>query len=277
MDLDQLALETFNLKSPYQGKNPFESVEDFWSDSERDNVAQAEADSLREWLYPEGPGLIYRIDQNGSTFCLRGEPVTSIRAAFDRLNEDADRLHEVFRTEGALDEILFFETESVELAEVVRDQLFNRRFPIEEDVLCNLSDPGFSWWLRRGPLGLDLYFRSHGINRARELKGLGPMGDRSIASLRFKQLLELLSTELTYQQLKCSEKQISFQVAPVSLVLLNELGDFLEHGQTPERILDVLAQSGNQTLYYYTQELVALRLFWLEVEHELKNSQGRER
>lgn len=285
MDLDQLALETLNLKTTFRGKNPFdihrfdklpEPLEEFWSDDEVEPTPlRSEVDSLQEWLYPEGPGLLFVFARTGPTFCLRGIVAKCIKDEYEKIKSDYLLLSDYFRLEADeenIDHVRFHETGSVELAEVIRDQFFNRRFPIEEDVLCNLSDPGFSWWLRKGTMACDLYFRSHGVNRAQELVGLGPMGDRGIASLRFRSLLEQLSMLGSITELNCTEKQVGFKIAPVSLDLMKEWTDFLEFGILPQNFLRHLEELKDKTLYYYTQELAALRVFWIEIEHELKNT-----
>lgn len=283
MDFDQLALETLNLKSPFQGKNPFDVhqfsevppvLEDFWREDEQ---LPKETESLQGWLYPAGPGVLFVLDRNGPTFCLRGSAVDKIKEEYEQLKNPTTEHFERFRlsAEGLetplQDRVFFFETEDRELAEVIVDQLFNRRFAVEEDMLCNLSDPGFSWWLCLKEQSFDLYFRSHGVNRAQELINLGPMGDRAIGSLRLNKLLMAARAGLGAHQIKASEKQLSFRVEDPKAPAFLEWRDFFVKGHSPERLLEQLAGESDLTLYYYTRELAALRLFWLEIESHLSH------
>lgn len=293
MDLDQLAIETFALKSPFEGKSPFDIhqfetlpaslmedeqdiTEAFWTDLPPSNEVD-EVQSLRSWLYPESSGVLFILDQSGPTFCLRGKAVNNIKSEIEALKTSPDNLVDFFRVETiqeALemfeDRLLFFETETLALAEVVIDQLFNRRFPIQEDMLCNLSDPGFSWWLKCSTHSMNLYFRSHGINRAQELIKLGPVGDRKIASMRFNQLKETLIEHMNLENFKCSDKGISLEVQAQGLPYFQEWLDFLRRGVMPDRLLERLAKQPQKTLYYYVRELATLRQFWLEVEGQLE-------
>jgi len=302
MDLDQLAIETFTLKSPYEGRNPFdihqfETFPDyllqedeseellkslsqaFWTDTPAEKAEVVdEIHSLRSWLYPESPGILFILDQSGPTFCLRGKAVSHIRNEIEELKNNPDHLVELFRIDSIEDarelleeRLLFFETETRELGEVVIDQLFNRRFPTQEDMLCNLSDPGFSWWMKCTTHSLNLYFRSHGINRAQELIKLGPVGDRKIASMRFSQLEAVLVEHLKLESFKFSDKGVSLQVESAGLPHFQEWLDFLRRGAMPERLLEKLSKQPKKTLYYYIRELATLRQFWLEIESQLES------
>jgi hypothetical protein len=298
MDLDQLAIETFALKSPFEGKSPFdihhfdnvpssllneesEVSQAFWTDVPEEVTSTEDIDevhSLRSWLYPETSGILFILDQSGPTFCLKGRAVDNIKNEIEDLKANPDNLIDFFRTDSLAqaleifeDRLLFFETETRALAEVVIDQLFYRRFPIEEDMLCNLSDPGFSWWLKCSTHSMNLYFRSHGINRAQELIKLGPVGDRKIAAMRFTQLQAVLVDHLKLESFKCSDKGLSLEVKSAGLPYFQEWIDFLRRGVMPDRLLEKLSQQPQKTLYYYTRELATLRQFWLEVENQIEN------
>ncbi len=312
MDLDQLAIETFTLKSPYAGMNPFnmnQSAEhgrdDFWrvdevieqdvegplkfagldesedllNDYPEDSFAD-EAESIRSWLYPEGPGLLFRVDRLGPTFCLRGMISKNLKADFERLGKETEILTEVFRLDPAhqksdsIDQVLFYETQSIELAEVIYDQLFNRRLPVEEDLLCNLSDPGFSWWFKKVDQTFKIYFRSHGVTRVEDCVRLGPIGDRKIAVMRLSQLQPLLLNCPGVKSFELTDKKAQFSFegqSEAELSQMNEILDLFLKGRTPTNLIHESEKNHQKTLSYYLSEVAALRSFWLEVEAQISS------
>ena len=64
-----------------------------------------------------------------------------------------------------LDSVLFIEMKDSYRAQLIADLYHGKRFPIREEWLCNLSDPGFSWWLIINDDGsLTIRFQSYGID-----------------------------------------------------------------------------------------------------------------
>ncbi|MDD4972851.1 MAG: hypothetical protein PHY93_00790 [Bacteriovorax sp.] len=223
---------------------------------------------------PETPGVIYKIDNSCSTFCIRGYSASNIREAFKELanTQSAKRIILKLGESTALDAVEFFETKSLELAEAVREQTINRRFPHQEDALCNLSDPGFSWWMNIEESASDrfeIFFRSHGINRADKYIQLGPIGDGSVAALRMNQARTLLRSSFPISEFSCDDK--SFTVAsskPDHLSFISFKNIFLEGVNHTE--LENFPDNGvGRTLYYYFHELAIVRKFWIEVKTKL--------
>ncbi|MBC7537803.1 MAG: hypothetical protein H7281_03220 [Bacteriovorax sp.] len=228
----------------------------------------------QERILPETSGVIYKIDNGISTFCVRGYSAPNIREAFNELTnlEAAKRIVLKLDKSTGLDSVEFFETKSFELAEAVREQIINRRFPHQEDAVCNLSDPGFSWWMNIEQDSHDrfeIFFRSHGINRADKYIQLGPIGDGSVAALRMNQARTLLRSSFPISEFSCDDK--SFTVAsskPDHLSFISFKNIFLEGVNLTE--LENFPDNGvGRTLYYYFHELAIVRKFWIEVKTKL--------
>jgi hypothetical protein len=228
----------------------------------------------QERILPETPGVIYKIDNGSSTFCVRGYTASNIREAFNELtnHESVKRIVLKLDKSTGLDSVEFFETKSFELAEAVREQIINRRFPHQEDALCNLSDPGFSWWMnieQESHERFEIFFRSHGINRADKYIQLGPIGDGSVAALRMNQARTLLRSSFPISEFSCDDK--SFTVAsskPDHLSFISFKNIFLEGVNLTE--LENFPDNGvGRTLYYYFHELAIVRKFWIEVKTKL--------
>lgn len=230
-------------------------------------------------FYPETPGIIYKIDNGASTFCVRGYSVANIREGFLELTNGDSAKRPVLKLTKDEDgsSVMFFQTRTFELAEAVREQIINRRFPHQEDAVCNISDPGFSWWMdvRETPESgfkqgrFEIFFRSHGINRADKYIQLGPIGDGGVAALRMNQAKTLLRSSFPISEFSCDDK--SFTVAsqkPDHLGFISFKNIFLDgiNNTEPENFPD---NSMGRTLYYYFHELAIVRKFWIEVKSKL--------
>jgi hypothetical protein len=230
-------------------------------------------------LYPEAPGIIYKIDSGPSTFCVRGYSTTNILEAFLELEQSTSSKRPILKLgqEDEVSSIMFFETKTIELAEAVREQIINRRFPHQEDAVCNISDPGFSWWMdvsngQDGELKhgrFEIYFKSHGINRADKYIQLGPIGDGGVAALRMNQARTLLRSSFPVSEFSCDDK--SFTVAsmkPDHLSFISFKNIFLD-GINNTELENFPDNSIGRTLYYYFHELAIVRKFWIEVKAKL--------
>lgn len=230
-------------------------------------------------LYPNAPGVIYKIDNGHSTFCVRGFSVSNIREAFLDLKDLNSSKRPVLKlsAESDISEVMFFETRSLELAEAIREQIINRRFPHQEDAVCNISDPGFSWWMDESHANengmkhgrFEIFFRSHGINRAEKYIQLGPIGDGGVAALRMNQARTLLRSSFPISEFSCDDK--SFSVAsqkPDHLSFISFKNIFLE-GINNTELENFPDNSLGRTLFYYFHELAIVRKFWIEVKSKL--------
>nr|BDT27232.1 hypothetical protein BHI3_06980 [Bacteriovorax sp. HI3] len=230
-------------------------------------------------IYPETPGIVYKIDNGPSTFCVRGYSVANIKEAFQELanSESSKRPILKLSREDDFSQVMFFETRSFELAEAVREQIINRRFPHQEDAVCNISDPGFSWWMDVSDANenghkqgrFEIFFRSHGINRAEKYIQLGPIGDGSVAALRMNQARTLLRSSFPISEFSCDDK--SFTVAsqkPDHLSFISFKNIFLE-GINNTELENFPDNSMGRTLFYYFHELAIVRKFWIEVKTKL--------
>lgn len=269
MDLsfEALARETLELSQFLSQRGWDDEVSSAHQIDLSDHLLQSFTDVISP-KYPEGPGLVFRIDRGAGTFCLRGVATTSIAESFKMLDARDESLLRKLKLEDDVENVRFFESGSLERAEVIRDQLFNRRFPIEEDRICNISDPGFSWWMEKSETSLQIFYQSISVDRATTLTKLGPIGDGKIAS-RFFMYLE---TELAKMMplTHFSSEPRSFKICCESpnelfslfVSLFAEGKDVFSHPGF-ERIKTI------PTLFFYLSELSTLRQFWLSVEDDV--------
>jgi hypothetical protein len=225
--------------------------------------------------YPECSGIIYKIDDAGSTFCIRGFSVSSIHDGMqDLTNIDSCKraVLKLTRTEN-FENVFYFKTKNFELAESIREQIINRRFPKIEDSVCNISDPGFSWWmdvsLTKDEGKFEIFFKAHAINRAEKYIQLGPIGDGAIASLRMNQARTLLRSSFPMTEFVCTDRSLTVATSkPDHLSFISFKNIFLlgENHTEEENFPD---NSLGRTLYFYFHEIAVLRKFWIEVHTRL--------
>lgn len=278
LDFDQLAKETLELSKSSNKKLVDEERErfDFWASDLPEDPTPLEEDIFETNampLAPDGPGLVYRIEKGASTFCVRGFATENIEQTLIDIESGEVVTREKLRIVDELDydTLNFFETGELALAQVIMDQLFNRRFPIDEDILCNLSDPGFSWWLSSHEDGLEIFFKSHGLNRMDRFLRLGPIGDNAIACLRLNQVADFLRSQFAVNEFSCDDK--SFKLFPVnskSLGYQNFL-ELLVDGNFPYCIENFPNDHVGRTMYFFLKELAFLRAFWINLEEILED------
>ncbi|EQC45389.1 hypothetical protein [Bacteriovorax sp. Seq25_V] len=218
--------------------------------------------------YPNKPGLVYTIFKSGTTFSLRGFACESIEEAFDSIYSGEKSFLRALRlNDSELDQIKFFELSSFERAEIVLDQVFNKRFPLEEDVLCNISDPGFSWWYGKADDGFRINFKSHKFMCQGERTKLGPIGDVIVACLRFAKLKEHFKYHLPISELVINEKQFVLRSSDKTHPIMKELMNLFERGEISEE--SALLCELDLSLRLYLLELADIRRFWIDVEGAL--------
>lgn len=279
MDFGQLAEETLELDGQFRGRNPFDCTRDesqvaleIFGEASDHHFKEA-----HEILYPESPGLIYWIDAAGSTFGLRGLHTGNISRIFKSLKEkEPDLLKKLRLCSESTDEepeFYFYETQTIEQAEVLADQYLRRRFPFTEEMVCNLSDPGFSWWMQDELQNFTLSFKTVGRKGEGESIQLGPIGDRKIASLKLAEL----ENYFPLSQLNCSEKSFSLSGARSEGPYFDELRKLFLSGEVPHQCLKELSEK-NKTLGFYLNELAVLRSFWIDLSDKLEelNSAGKD-
>ncbi len=288
---EQLRKESFkkdisNLsdKSEQFELNLFDSAFDF-SHRNEENYELEEIKELEEELeenlkeeyvgeepHLEGPGIVYKLEKGISTFCLRGVATSDMEWELDALERGDKTLMKKLRLteEDSLDSVGFFPTYDEAFAETVIDQLINRRFPRQEAIVCNLSDPGFSWWLSCENLSFEVYFQSHGIERDENLIQLGPLGDPFIAYQFFRKSFSFLKSKFSINEFSATEKGFSVSCSRSSEERFQQLVQLFIDGNFPWQ--DGIFNEGNSSdkallLYFY--ELSLLRKFWVEVQARL--------
>lgn len=241
------------------------------------DVPETQEEEVGTALFPEGPGLIYHIQKSTSVFVIRTMPSKNVREDFFRILETPEDYPSLRLLEGSADAVekrlKFFMVENPSEAEIIHDQLHNRRFPINEEMMCNLSDPGFSWWLTKKDHGFQISF-TMSVASEDSLK-LGPLGDKEFAMRNFQTLGQLISSAGLDINVQNEINRVQF--ADCEQFILEELKDIFEFGvitQTLKDLFKILAKrcpdaSLLEESWYYLHELAAMRRFWIQVQFDL--------
>jgi len=227
---------------------------------------------------PEKPGLIYHIQKNSGLFVLRTLPSKNLREDVNRIlqyPEDYPVLRLVDEKDPLQKRRLnFFVVSDHAQAELIHSQVSNRRFPIDEESLCNLSDPGFSWWFCRKENGFQISF-NHAYSQGIDLVKLGPLGDQKVAVKQLEVFLKKIQEIELALGVHLEPHKFTIEGSEEQIVEgLRHLFEFGIIGNTIHQLFKILARNSKdlvevETLWFYFEELSAMRKFWIKIYKEL--------
>lgn len=255
----------------------FKHFQDNFQKSEEVVSERPEAGMVHPGL-PTDPGILYHIQKSTSVFVIRTLVSRNIREDYLKIletPEDYPSLRLVEETEDLESRLKFFIVENEYQAEVIHDQLNNRRFPINEEMMCNLSDPGFSWWMTKKENALQVAFNLSSFPEDGTTK-LGPLGDREMALKNFLQFGELLTKSGLPLSVQNEANRVVFEEE--ELLLIQDIQDIFEIGVMSDGLIElfkILASKNNndgtlESLWYYFQELASIRRFWIQISYDLE-------
>lgn len=230
--------------------------------------------------FPESSGVIYHIQKSQSVFVLRTFVSKDIRQDYLKIIQKPEDYPSLRLLEDGEDEIekklKFFIVQNPSEAEIIHDQLHNRRFPIFEEMLCNLSDPGFSWWLTKKVSGFQLSF-TMSVSTDETTVKLGPLGDREIALRKFQNFEHIINSVGINMNIQNEINRVQF--TECEEFILEELKDLFEFGvvtKTFEDLFKILSKQTNdlsllEDTWFYLHELAAMRRFWIQVQYDLNS------
>jgi hypothetical protein len=228
--------------------------------------------------FPNGPGVIYHIQKSTSVFVLRTFVSANLRDDYLEIldhPEDYPSLRLIDASDDDLEARLkFFMVDNLSEAEIIHDHLHNRRFPIHEELMCNLSDPGFSWWLTKKNPGFQVSFTLSVSSDGDSIK-LGPLGDRELALRKFQDFESLVNSTGINMNIQNETNRVQF--TDCEEFILEELKDIFEFGVITDTFRDlfkILAKNTTDTsllegTWFYIHELAAMRRFWIQVQYDL--------
>lgn len=270
-DISMLVTETYrHLQSNFLEIHNFsDSPEDIEKLTE---LAHSEVDEI-----PSGPGVLYHIQKSTSIFVIRTLASQNLQVDFKKITQTPEDYPSLRLTDGEknlIQDLRYFSVDDFSQAEIIHDQISNRRFPVFEERMCNLSDPGFSWWMLKTDRGFHVSFNLS-VNTGENTVKLGPLGDQQLATKTFLNFAELLAKSGLPFNVQNEINRIQF--ADGDSFLMSEFRDLFELGVIGEgltKLFKLLAKRKQnavhlETTWFYLQELAALRRFWIQIEFDL--------
>ena len=226
---------------------------------------------------PDGPGLLYHLQKSPSIFVIRTLVSQNIRDDYRMIIADPGNYPSLRLVGDESDDITshlkFFSVESAPEAEIIHDQLNNRRFPVFEETLCNISDPGFSWWLTKVNGSFQLAFNL--ASQDETTVKLGPLGDQQLAVKNFGILADMFDHLGLDYSIQNEGTRIIF--GDENALIQEEFQSIFEFGEMGEglkNIFKIIARrypdtSNIETCWYYLKEVAAVRRFWIQIQYDL--------
>lgn len=242
--------------------------------------SQEESSQENSSEFPEGPGIIYHVQKTSSVFVIRTYVSYNVREDYIQILERPEDYPSLRLLEGGVEDLArrlkFFMVEDTSQAEIIHDQIHNRRFPIHEEMMCNISDPGFSWWLTKKEKGFQLAFTMSVASDDHTVK-LGPLGDKELALRNFQNFENLVTSAGIEMNIQNETNRVQF--TDCEEFILEELKDLFEFGVITETMTDlfkILSKqikdfSSLQTTWFYLHELAAMRRFWIQIQFDLNS------
>jgi hypothetical protein len=221
---------------------------------------------------PEVAGVLSYFDCGISTFCLRGMPSDDLGWDYERLEKKDPKFLQEFKLkeDWSFDNFVFYPTRDFCEAEIIAEHILNKRFPREESSLCNISDPGFSWWLDESEHGLEIFYQSQRIERDQDYIQLGPLGDSLIASKRFSMGLTFLSKFFPVNEFSSTEKNFSISCSHNNHEAFLSFQNIFLTGEWNFDHLIEGSVGDEKTFFLFLREVAYLRKFWIYTQSLLE-------
>lgn len=241
----------------------------------------------------DSPGILYYLQRNASTFVIRILPTVNLREEWQNVL-DAPEDYPSLRLLGSEDEraiedkLDFYECDNLQLAKALKAQLANKRFPLHEERIINVSDPGDNWWIKNDESGLSVYFKLCRTESINSLVKAGPLGDCDGALSFFNKLYGYFSLLFPVRDFSSAHGQFFMSCEDNSHPLFQELGKVFTEGEIGnglwERLRELEGQaqkpevlSSLRRANYFLMEIASMRSFWMVIQNQLdlEAPQGR--
>ncbi|MBC76253.1 MAG: hypothetical protein CME64_09585 [Halobacteriovoraceae bacterium] len=269
-DIELLVSQTFKEAQEIEGKSEFP-----W---------EATGDSFLE-IPSDTPGLLYYLQKNSSTFVIRmieAEDLRSMRERIISAPEDFPTLRLLSgEDERSLEEKLnFFECDNLQIAKSIKRQLANKRFPLHEERILNVSDPGDNWWIKHDQKSLNIYFKLCRTESIDTLTKVGPLGDCQEAMSWLNKLYGYFSLLFPVKDYSSAHGQFFMSCEHGNNPLFQEIVNVFTTGEIGnglwERLREVESQAKEPVVIeslnkanYFLMEIASMRSFWIEIQDQL--------
>lgn len=228
---------------------------------------------------PESAGVIFHVENKGSIFVIRAIESRDISMDLDKFLDDSKILTKLrlLESENPRSEVRYFQCDDYFMAKNIVENLANKRFPLYEEHIMNVSDPGDSWWLKKEKNSMSLYFKLCRTESIDDMVKLGPIGDNQQTEEVFKKLYGYFS--LIFEVKDFSSQTGAFHITPndANDPMYLEFLNLFENGEVGYKLMDHLRNLEDKSskesfkasvrrANYFLLELAHMRGFWREIE-----------
>lgn len=238
---------------------------------------------------PSAPGIFYHLQQTGAIFVIRMFVSSDLKEDYNQIVNAPDD-YPSLRLVGEdgdvnWDGLKFFECDRSNFARTLKMQLSNKRFPLHEENVINISDPSYSWWVQDSGDDFKIFFKLSHTEKMRSLKKIGPLYDSQVATERFSKLYGYLSMLFPIDDFSSGHGELaiscqnfshphyqSFKELFISGEPEHDFWEHLRHLEYEASVNGAPYLKALQEANYFIMELSTVRKFWNTIQSELKNN-----
>lgn len=210
-------------------------------------------------------GLIYRVDRSGQTFVIRMFLSEDLAHNLKDLSDNPETypsLRLINADDDIFNQVHHFECD-LRSAKYLKGLFAGKRFPVNEEDILNVSDPGYSLWLKDEE-GIEIFFKLSQITEIKNLVKLGPIAhiedlvdDFETHKMDFNRFFEV-------QELAINPT--SFKLRAMKTPAFK---DFVKFFKTGVMTLEFENLVGHTEMGKVLKKISYARKFWLEVGKDL--------
>jgi hypothetical protein len=217
----------------------------------------------------EGPGLLYFLDRGEKTFCIRGLCWEDLKELSEKISEGKFKLENLCLYDSEKHDLLFYPTKTMDLANLVFQHAFNHRFPMKADLIFNISDPGFTWWMEMEDDGFQIFMRYPEKEKNEKMSNLGPLGDPKKAKIAINEIVLRLANLIPIEEFYCSEISFFLRVKDKKNFFFQALKNLFFQGGMEKEIIEYFGPYLGPTQLNFFTEISTIRGFWKKIQEEL--------
>lgn len=237
-------------------------------------------EALKKEVPTDCAGVLVNVEIKVSTFVIRIKACEDLAHEFDKATLNPELYPSLRLSKES--KLSFFACDNLQIAKLIKERFANKRFPINEEHIFNVSDPGDSWWLAQNGKELSINFKLSQTHNISELIKLGPLGEATASVKMFGALsgyFQLLFPVLDYST---SSSQVVMTSKAANDPIFEGFKKLLIDGEADYefweklRALEVEHAGANfieslKKANHFLLELSTLRTFWSEVQLELSS------
>lgn len=271
-EISMLVAETFSNLRNYAVESQTNFVFDF-------------EDEEDESFPDEVPGFFYHLQVQSSTFVIRILESDDLQRDYKKILKYPEdyptlRLLEDSDSDTVKNRLRYFYCDTIDIARAVRNYLSNRRYPIYEEHVFNVSDPSDSWWIKVTDDSLTVYFKLSKTEQIDQLIKVGPLGDKQLANNRLGQFYGYFNQMFPVDDFSCNHASFFISTADRNNPNFQDFVKLFTKGSANHDFWVYLSQlefkaksdqvrKSIRVANYYLMELSVIRRFWKQIQKQL--------